>query len=50
MSLVFKVGRISSTAALQALVWVWAAQAEGAPLPPIGKLLLIVFSVKWQKT
>lgn len=35
MSLVFKVGRISSTAALQ-VVWVWAALAEGALLPPVG--------------
>lgn len=52
MPLVLKVGRISSTAALQALVWVWAALTEGALLPPTGfiKLLWTVFSDKGQKT
>lgn len=48
MSLVFKVGRISSTAVVQATVWVWAALTEGTLLPPRGptKLQWIVFSVR----
>lgn len=36
MPLVFKGGRISSAAVLQAIVRVWAALNEGAPLPPLG--------------